>query len=149
MAISPTWERFLATKTKVSKVDYWGKRVLVVDEHLPTGQLLELYLRKAGFSVCLAMDESSALRMMAAEKPDLIIADVLVSGKGGWQVCLLRESDPSVSLIALNARGEYPFQMTCSLPRADYYLAKPFNINQLLDCTKALVGFREVPKSGL
>src|SRR5437762_13751646 len=85
------------------------KRVLVIDDHQHTHRLLEAPLSREGVQVLSAADGVQGLALAAAEKPDLIVLDVTMPGKGGFDVLReLKASDETraIPVIMLTAQDE-------------------------------------------
>ena len=86
-----------------------NKKIMVVDDEADIRELLRFNLEKEGFSVLLSPDGESALTLVEAEKPDLIILDVMLPGIDGIDVCLKLKSEPqykSIPVIMLSAKSD-------------------------------------------
>ena len=64
-----------------------GVKIMVVDDDSNICELLRLYLEKEGFEAVIASNGQKALDMFDAEKPDLMLLDVMMPQLDGWQVC--------------------------------------------------------------
>ena len=62
-------------------------KILIVDDDQNICELLRLYIEKEGFTTAIANDGKKALEMFDAEKPDLIMLDIMLPELDGWQVC--------------------------------------------------------------
>ena len=70
-------------------------KILVVDDDQNICELLRLYVEKEGFEVVIANDGRVALEVFEAEKPDLILLDIMLPELDGWQVCReIRKTSP-------------------------------------------------------
>ncbi len=112
-------------------------RVLVVDDEPQILRALRAALRGHGYDVQTAADGEEALDLLALHPPDLMILDLVMPGKSGFDV--VREvrawSNPAQrgpAIIVLSARGEDRDKVTALDLGADDYLTKPFSMNELL-----------------
>jgi PAS domain S-box-containing protein len=78
-----------------------GKRVLVVDDDTVQRRLAHLALGAAGFAVITAPDGASALRLARADRPDVIVSDVLMPEMDGFQLCKAVRSDPGLAGVPI------------------------------------------------
>jgi DNA-binding response OmpR family regulator len=81
-----------------------------------------------------AQDGEEALVVARAEKPDLLVLDVMMPRKNGWEVCKELRSDPAmkdIGILVLTAIGEKMNEMTSPLYGADDYIDKPFEFADL------------------
>ena len=74
-------------------------RILVVDDNRSLVRVIEGVLQKNGFQVLTAFDGEEGLRQAKAEKPDLIILDIVMPRMDGYQVCRALQDDPDTSAI--------------------------------------------------
>ncbi|WP_250283718.1 MULTISPECIES: response regulator [unclassified Frankia] len=106
-------------------------RVLVVDDDPTVAEVVDRYLRNAGFDVDRAADGLAALRMAENSAPDLVVLDLMLPGIDGIEVCRrLRERRP-VPVIMLTARGEEADRIAGLETGADDYVTKPFSPREL------------------
>ena len=81
-------------------------KVLIVDDDKNICDLLRLYLEKDGYSVILSHDGEEAVVKFNALKPDMVLLDIMLPGKDGWQVCREIRKNSNVPIIMLSAKGE-------------------------------------------
>lgn len=108
--------------------------VLVADDDPEIRTLLTLRLKKAGYEVFDASDGEQTLAAVREHKPDLVVLDVMMPGKNGWEVAKeLRKDDAHANLgiVMLTAIGERINEMTSPLYGADEYVDKPFEFADL------------------
>jgi DNA-binding response OmpR family regulator len=106
-------------------------RVLVVDDDVTVAEVVDRYLRNAGFEVDLATDGLAALRVAEATAPDLVVLDLMLPELDGIEVCRrLRERGP-VPVIMLTARGDEADRIIGLECGADDYVTKPFSPREL------------------
>jgi two-component system alkaline phosphatase synthesis response regulator PhoP/two-component system response regulator ResD len=107
-------------------------RILVVDDEPDIVELAELYLRADGFDVLSAGTGPAALERVAAERPDLVVLDIMLPGMDGWEVCRRLRATGDVPIIFLTARGD-PVDRVVGLELgADDYVVKPFHGRELV-----------------
>jgi DNA-binding response OmpR family regulator len=82
------------------------KSILVVDDERNIVDLLRLYLEKEGFAVIAAGDGEQALVLHKRHEPDLVILDLMLPKRDGFEVCREIRKRGDTPVIMLNARGE-------------------------------------------
>ncbi len=123
-------------------------KVMIVDDDRNICELLRLYLEKEGWSVVMAHDGMQALTLFDAEKPDLVLLDVMMPQLDGWQVCRELRKKSNCPIIMLTAKGEV-FDRVLGLELgADDYVIKPFESKEVVARIKAVLrrSGGEVPK---
>ena len=112
-----------------------NKKILVVDDEEVIRRFLRIYLTKWGYEVKEASDGEQVLEQLGCEGFDLLILDILMPNKDGWQVLREVKSNPKtkdIPVIVLTAKNE-DFDMFKGYELgASYYLTKPFTKAQLL-----------------
>jgi DNA-binding response OmpR family regulator len=110
-----------------------GQRVLVVDDDPTVSDVVRRYLERAGIDVTLAADGPAALAAFAADRPDLVVLDLMLPGTDGLEVCRrMRADDPDVPVVMLTALGEEADRVTGLELGADDYVTKPFSPRELV-----------------
>jgi DNA-binding response OmpR family regulator len=124
------------------------KTILVVDDERHIVDLVRLYLEKEGFAVLAAGDGDEALALHARHDPDLVILDLMLPGKDGFEVCreLRRRGDTPV--LMLTARDDDIDAIVGLELGADDYVTKPFNPRALMARVKAILRRTEVTSRG-
>ena len=121
-------------------------KILVVDDDRNICELLRLYIEKEGFSVVIANDGRQALEVFEADKPDLIMLDIMLPELDGWQVCREIRKKSQCPIIMLTAKGEV-FDKVLGLELgADDYVVKPFEAKEVVARIKAVL--RRFGKNG-
>jgi DNA-binding response OmpR family regulator len=108
--------------------------ILVADDDPEILSLLGIRLRKKGYEVLEAIDGVQTLAAARERKPDVIVLDVMMPGKNGWEVAReLRQDDATkhIGIVVLTAIGERMNEMTSPLYGADEYIDKPFEFADL------------------
>lgn len=119
-----------------------NKRVLIADDEPNILLSLEFLLQKAGHTVLVANDGGDALDKARSCKPDLVILDVMMPQKNGYEVCqALRENPPheAMKIILLTAKGRETEVAKGMALGADAYVTKPFGTQELLAQVDALL----------
>ncbi len=111
------------------------QRILVVDDDRQIVRLVQSYLEQAGYVVLTAADGATALRTIRAERPDLVVLDLMLPDTDGWAITRTVRSDTSLTglpIVMLTARVEDTDKIVGLELGADDYIAKPFNPRELL-----------------
>ena len=109
------------------------KKILVVDDEPNIVDILRFNLQREGYEVLAAYDGQEGLDKARSEGPDLILLDVMLPEKDGFQVCEeLRKTDRLTPIIMLTAREEERDRVMGLELGADDYVVKPFSVRELL-----------------
>jgi DNA-binding response OmpR family regulator len=114
-------------------------KILIVDDDPDLLSLVAFALAQSGFVVVKAVDVPSALRVFAAEAPDLAILDVNLPGGSGFDICTAIRRQSRIPVMMLTARGEEEDLVRALDLGADDYLTKPFSPRTLLARSRALL----------
>jgi DNA-binding response OmpR family regulator len=115
-------------------------RIMLVEDDPDAAGMLAKGLRGRSYAVDVAADGDAALEMAYVNSYDLIILDVMLPGKDGFEVCReLRQSGSAVPIIMLTARDAVEDRIEGLDTGADDYLAKPFDFQELLARVRALL----------
>jgi len=112
-------------------------KILVADDEPNIVKLLRMYLREEGYEVVAARDGREALERFRAEKPDLVILDLMMPELGGFEVTTEIRKDSDVPVIMLTARTDDVDKIVGLEMGADDYVTKPFNPRELVARVKA------------
>lgn len=116
-----------------------ANKLLIADDDSHISELIRLYMEKEGFVCVIADDGKKALELFKAEKPALIILDIMMPEMDGWQVCREIRKESEVPIIMLTAKGE-TFDKVLGLELgADDYMTKPFETKELVARVKAVL----------
>ena len=116
--------------------------LLIADDDPEILTMLSLRLGKKGYDVMEAVDGVQTLRLARERTPDVVILDVMMPRKNGWEVARELRSDPQLSdvgIVMLTAIGEKVNEMTSPLYGADEYLDKPFDFAELESRIKRVI----------
>lgn len=117
-------------------------KVLIVDDEPNIVVSLQFLMKKAGFETSIAKDGDEALAEMERFRPDLILLDVMMPHRDGYQVCQQLRSDgwTDLKIVMLTAKGRES-EVTKGLALgADAYVTKPFSTSGLVDTVTRLLG---------
>ena len=109
-----------------------SKRALIVEDDSNIAELLRLYLGKDGFEVMIASDGGKAESSFDLFTPDVVLLDIMLPVKDGWQVCRDIRKKSSTPIIMLTAKGETNDKVNGLEMGADDYVTKPFEVKELL-----------------
>lgn len=119
-----------------------ASRILVVDDDKQIVRLVRSYLEQAGMTTYAAYDGSEALRTIRTERPDLIVLDLLLPERDGWEVTRALRSDErlvGIPILMLTARVDDSDKILGFELGADDYLTKPFNPLEVVARVKAIL----------
>lgn len=115
-------------------------RILIIEDETPMRTALADVFSGEGYRALTAADGESGLRKAVAEKPDLILLDVMMPKLDGFAVCAeLRRLGHPVPVLMLTAKGQIEDRVTGLDAGADDYLVKPFSTEELLARVRALL----------
>ncbi|MCL1075668.1 response regulator [Shewanella dokdonensis] len=114
-------------------------QILVVDDHKDIRDLLQRFLQQHGLRVSTAADGAAMEKLMATQRFDLIILDLMLPGKDGITLCREIRSNNNVPIIMLTALGEEIDRIVGLEVGADDYVPKPFNPRELLARIKSVL----------
>ena len=117
-------------------------RVLVVDDEPSIAKVLRKQLEVAGFEVNVGVDGEDGLTKAREWRPDLLVLDVMLPKRNGHEVCSALRQDEQfrrLPIIMLTAKAQRQDQQEAMQRGADAYLAKPFQLEELLAKVRALL----------
>ena len=115
------------------------KTILVVDDEPNIVALLRLYLEKDGFKVIAAGDGDEAIALHRRHGPDLVIVDLMLPGRDGFEVCRAIRREADTPILMLTARSDDVDAIVGLELGADDYLTKPFNPRVLVARVRAVL----------
>ena len=105
------------------------KTILIIDDDIHIGNMLEEVLTREGYDVIRAYSGTEALLVLNAKRPDLVLLDLMLPGLSGEEVLPKIESIP---VIVLSAKVDVQDKVCLLLGGAADYMTKPFDVNELL-----------------
>lgn len=121
------------------------KKALIVDDDPHISELLRLYFDKDGFDVVTCLDGVQAVELFAQVAPDIVVLDLMLPGKDGYDVLREIRRSSNVPVIMLTARGDTLDKVVGLELGADDYVQKPFEPKELLARVKAVLRRVEMP----
>ena len=112
------------------------RRILIVDDDEDILLIVQTLLRNAGYSVIVARNGKEGIDLATAQRPDLILLDVMMPQLSGWEVCATLKNIPETSgtpIVMLTVKSEIKDLITGMQVGADDYVTKPFTKKKLLD----------------
>ena len=125
-----------------------AKRVLIADDEPNIVTSLEFLMGKCGYEVAVARNGDEALALVESFRPDLILLDLMMPVRSGYEVCrLLRErrSGGALRIVMLSARGREAEVSKGLSIGADAYVTKPFSNRELVEQVQALLAAQPAP----
>lgn len=122
------------------------RNVLVVDDEPNILLSLQFLMRKAGYTVRVARDGEEALAEMAKLRPDVVLLDVMMPKRDGFDVCETIRANPDwsgVKIIMLTAKGREVEREKGLALGADDYITKPFSTREVLQRVTDILGLGE------
>jgi DNA-binding response OmpR family regulator len=125
-----------ATQLKVPAV---AEKILLVEDEVALVETLQYNLLREGYQVTTATDGITALQVARAQRPDLILLDIMLPRLDGLEVCRILRKETNVPIIMLTARSDEVDRVVGLEMGADDYVSKPFSMRELLARVKALL----------
>ena len=114
-------------------------KILVVDDDKNICDLLRMYLEKEGYEVKTASDGVEGVTAFRMYEPDMVLLDIMMPKKDGWQVCREIREHSSKPIIMITAKGEEADKVEGLECGADDYVTKPFGMMELIARVKAVI----------
>lgn len=118
------------------------QKILIVDDEPNIVLSLEFLMKREGFQVAVAADGDAALEQVQAFAPDLVLLDVMMPKKSGYEVCEILRADPARSdmkIVMLTAKGRDTEVAKGLALGADAYVTKPFSTKDLVAQVRSLL----------
>ena len=119
-----------------------SKRILIVDDEPNILISIEFLMKREGYDVAIARDGEEGLAAIRAQRPEMVILDVMMPKRDGFEVCAEVRADPSLSdvrILMLTAKGREAEVKKGLALGADAYIPKPFSTHELVAKVKALL----------
>lgn len=120
-----------------------SKKVLIADDEPNIVTSLQFLMERNGYMVRVARDGDEALRQVAEFEPDLVLLDVMMPAKNGYEVCQkIRENDAwsQMKIVMLTAKGRDTEVSKGLALGAEAYVSKPFSTKELVARVRELLG---------
>ena len=119
--------------------------ILIADDNQDVVMLLRSYLRPLDSEILVARDGEEALAVAQSRLPDVVLLDVMMPRRSGWEVCQALKGvqrTAGIAVVLVTGRGEVKDRLTGLQVGADDYLVKPFDRDQVVNRIRALLGRR-------
>ncbi|NEQ96760.1 MAG: response regulator [Cyanothece sp. SIO2G6] len=116
--------------------------VLLVEDSLTESEMITQCLQKNGLSVVLAQSSEEAQEKLAVRQPDLILLDIVLPGKSGFEFCRQLKKNPStetIPVVMCSTKNTDADKMWGNMLGADAYLHKPIDQNLLVTTVQGLI----------
>ncbi len=129
-------------------------RVLVVDDNRDNADIIRQYLESTGeCTVDVAYNGDDALSRFQAGQPHVVLLDVMMPGRDGWEVCRLMKGDQkrgrAIRVIMVTARDELADKRAALQSGADDFLEKPLDLSKLLAAVRRNAAALPKPRDGM
>ncbi len=114
--------------------------ILVVDDNRDNTEIIRHYLEKLGYPISVANSGDEALAMFDTVRPALVLLDVMMPGRDGWEVCRIMKQHPTlgktIRVVMVTALDEWDDKREALQIGADDYVEKPFDLSTLADAVR-------------
>ncbi|MBN1492860.1 MAG: response regulator [Candidatus Omnitrophica bacterium] len=118
-----------------------GKKIIVIDDEVKLTANIKIFLELHGYSVTVANSGQEGIQKAKADKPDLMIIDIIMPGMDGTSTAeALKENASTSTVPIIFLSGLLSGQGEEQTGTGDYRLAKPFDMNKLLELIKRIIG---------
>jgi DNA-binding response OmpR family regulator len=114
-------------------------KVLLIDDDEKHSQLLQAYFKRYGINLVCARDAQEGFKKLRREDPDLLLLDVMLPGKDGFEICREIRKTSNLPIIMLTARGDVIDRVSGLELGADDYVGKPFEPRELVARVQAIL----------
>ena len=114
-------------------------RILVIDDDINICELLRMCLEKEGYEVKVATDGAEGVNAFRMYEPDLVLLDIMMPKKDGWQVCREIREHSSKPIIMITAKGETIDKVLGLELGADDFIVKPLDMKEVFARIKAVL----------
>ncbi|MBE6911936.1 MAG: response regulator transcription factor [Ruminococcaceae bacterium] len=109
-----------------------SRHILIIEDDLNIAELIRLYLEKDEFKVSIAYDGKTGVDLFQKEHPDLVLLDIMLPVMDGFAVCREIRKNDRTPIIMLTAKNETVDKITGLELGADDYIAKPFDMKEVI-----------------
>ena len=123
-----------------------SRRILIVDDEPNIVTSLEFLMRKSDYEVLVARNGVEALRLAESFRPDLVLLDVMMPQRSGFEVCQKIRENPvlgDVKIVMLTAKGRDVEKEKGLYLGANAYITKPFSTKELMNTVRGLLSRSE------
>ena len=119
-----------------------AKKILIADDEPNIVTALEFLLARGGYEVLIARDGDEALKTLESARPDLVLLDIMMPVKSGYEICRRIRERPEwahIKVVMLSAKGRDAEVNKGMAMGADLYVTKPFSTRELMAQIKGLL----------
>ena len=114
-------------------------KILIIDDDRKHNELLQAYFKRFGINLIAALESESGMRLLHREDPDLLLLDVMLPGKDGFEICREVRKTSNIPIVMLTARGDVIDRVSGLELGADDYIPKPFEPRELVARVQAIL----------
>ena len=122
-------------------------KVLIIDDDRKHSELLQAYFKRFGINLVCAENADEGFRKIVREDPDLLLLDIMLPGRDGFEICREIRRTSNIPIIMLTARGDVIDRVSGLELGADDYIGKPFEPRELVARVQAIL--RRADSSGV
>jgi two-component system, OmpR family, alkaline phosphatase synthesis response regulator PhoP len=122
------------------------KKILVVDDEIPILRLLEINFSRAGYEVITALDGAEGLDKLNAEKPDIVVLDIIMPVMDGYEMLTQMRSDPrwsDIPVVILTAKAQDADSYESLRSGATTFITKPVVVSDLITLVKRVLALAD------
>ena len=119
-----------------------AKKILIADDEPNIVTALEFLLARGGYEVLIARDGDEALKALESARPDLVLLDIMMPVKSGYEICKRIRERPEwahIKVVMLSAKGRDAEVNKGMAMGADLYVTKPFSTRELMEQIRGLL----------
>ncbi len=119
-----------------------AKKILIADDEPNIVTALEFLLARGGYEVLIARDGEEALKTLESARPDLVLLDIMMPVKSGYEICKRIRERPEwahIKVVMLSAKGRDAEVNKGMAMGADLYVTKPFSTRELMEQIRGLL----------
>ncbi len=124
-------------------------KVLLIDDDRKHSALMQAYFKRFGITLVCAYDADEGFKKLSREEPDLLLLDVMLPGKDGFEICREVRKNSNIPIIMLTARGDVFDRVSGLELGADDYIGKPFEPRELVARVQATLRRSEITGSAV
>jgi DNA-binding response OmpR family regulator len=124
-------------------------KVLIIDDDKKHSELLQAYFTRFGIKLICAYDATEGFKKLSREDPDLLLLDIMLPGKDGFEICREVRKTSNIPIIMLTARGDVIDRVSGLELGADDYIGKPFEPRELVARVQATLRRSESTGGGV
>jgi DNA-binding response OmpR family regulator len=119
-----------------------ARKILIIEDDISTSQFLSYTMEHEGYQAITALDGIDGLKKALAEKPDLIILDIMLPGLDGFELCHRLRAYPAtadIPVLMLSAKAQDADKSAAFKVGANYYIVKPADPAKIVDAVKDML----------